>query len=128
MWLSDAISFAKCRGRRAALGVILASACLAWAIAAIVATGQGTAQNSQSYPANQEPLARVNVDLVQMDVIVTDAKGNHITDLRPEEFEMAITRCRSRLSIRMRQRSARQRGRRRTLRWLSERAYRNGCC
>ncbi len=36
----------------------------------------------------QEPLARVNVDLVQVDVIVTDAKGNHVTDLTAADFEI----------------------------------------
>ncbi len=35
-----------------------------------------------------EPVIRVNVDLVQVDAIVTDAKGHHITDLRPEDFEV----------------------------------------
>jgi VWFA-related protein len=34
------------------------------------------------------PLVRVNVDLVQVDAIVTDAQGNHVGDLKPEEFEI----------------------------------------
>lgn len=34
------------------------------------------------------PAIRVNVDLVQFDVIVTDAKGNHVDALQPEDFEV----------------------------------------
>ncbi|MGC4055861.1 MAG: VWA domain-containing protein [Paludibaculum sp.] len=29
-----------------------------------------------------------NVDLVQVDAVVTDSRGRHVTDLRPEEFEI----------------------------------------
>jgi VWFA-related protein len=31
---------------------------------------------------------RVSVNLVQVDAIVTDSKGHHVTDLRPEDFEV----------------------------------------
>ena len=30
----------------------------------------------------------VSVNLVQVDAVVTDAKGHHVTDLRPEDFEV----------------------------------------
>jgi VWFA-related protein len=63
-------------------------ALLVLAFAAIAAAGQDPAQNSQQNPAREKPLVRVYVDLVQMDVVVTDAKGNHVSDLRPEEFEV----------------------------------------
>lgn len=46
------------------------------------------AQSPQQGPAREEPLARVNVDLVQVDAIVTDSKGIHLTDLKPEDFEI----------------------------------------
>ena len=36
----------------------------------------------------QEPLVRVNVDLVQVEAVVTDSKGTHITDLKPDEVEI----------------------------------------
>ncbi len=36
----------------------------------------------------RQPLARVNVDLVQVEVVVTDSKGNRITDLRADEMEV----------------------------------------
>ncbi len=57
-------------------------------LAAIAASGQDAARNSQRSPEPEKPLVRVNVDLVQMDVVVTDTRGNHITDLKPQEFEI----------------------------------------
>lgn len=63
-------------------------ALLVLVLAAIAAAGQDPAQNSQQNPEREKPLVRVNVDMVQMDVVVTDAKGNHISDLKPEEFEI----------------------------------------
>ncbi len=57
-------------------------------LAASASPGQDSARNSQQNPAGEEPLVRVNVDLAQVDVIVTDAKGNHVSDLTPEEFEI----------------------------------------
>src|SRR5579871_2507747 len=42
---------------------------------------------SRSAPAAQDPLQmRVNVVLVQLNVAVTDNKGNYVTGLRPEDF------------------------------------------
>ncbi|HVW07287.1 MAG TPA: VWA domain-containing protein [Bryobacteraceae bacterium] len=38
--------------------------------------------------APADPVIRVTVDLVQVDAVVTDAKGSHITDLKPEDFEI----------------------------------------
>jgi VWFA-related protein len=35
-----------------------------------------------------DPLIHVNVDLRQVDLIVTDKKGNHVTDLQPTDFEL----------------------------------------
>jgi VWFA-related protein len=67
---------------------LAAHACLALLLAVAAGAGQDPAQNLPKRPADQQPLVRVNVDLVQMDVVVTDAKGNHISDLKPEEFEI----------------------------------------
>lgn len=36
----------------------------------------------------QEPVIRVDVNLRQVDLILTDAKGNHISDLRASDFEL----------------------------------------
>jgi VWFA-related protein len=36
----------------------------------------------------QEPIARVTVDLVQVEVVVTDSKGNRVTDLTADEMEI----------------------------------------
>jgi Ca-activated chloride channel homolog len=37
---------------------------------------------------DDQPHIRVNVDLVQLNVAVTDSKGNYITGLRPEDFQV----------------------------------------
>jgi VWFA-related protein len=39
--------------------------------------------------AGDGPLLKINVQLVQVDVVVTDSKGRHIADLRPEDFEVS---------------------------------------
>jgi VWFA-related protein len=46
------------------------------------------AQVPPAIPA-EPPLVRMNVDLVQFDVVVTDAQGRHVTDLKPEEFQVS---------------------------------------
>jgi hypothetical protein len=33
-----------------------------------------------------EPVIRVSVDLVQVDAVVTDARGHHVTNLKPADF------------------------------------------
>jgi VWFA-related protein len=50
----------------------------------------GAAAVGQAPPATpaEPPLIRMNVDLVQFDVVVTDSQGRHVADLRPEEFEV----------------------------------------
>lgn len=39
-------------------------------------------------PPRQNEVVKIGVTLVQVDVTVTDKKGNRITDLRPEDFEV----------------------------------------
>ena len=39
-------------------------------------------------PPSEEGTIRVFVELVEMDVIVTDRKGHHVTDLRKEDFQV----------------------------------------
>jgi VWFA-related protein len=39
-------------------------------------------------PTGEEPLLRITVTLVQVDAVVTDSKGRHVTDLKPEDFEV----------------------------------------
>jgi Ca-activated chloride channel homolog len=46
-------------------------------------------QNAESRPAQDDPThLRVNVVLVQLSIAVTDNKGNYVTGLRPEDFEI----------------------------------------
>lgn len=56
--------------------------------AILLAAVFGLAQNQQQPTGIEQPLVRVNVDLVQIDVVVTDSKGHHVADLRPDEFEV----------------------------------------
>ena len=39
-------------------------------------------------PPSEDGTIRIFVELVEMDVIVTDRQGNHVTDLRKEDFEV----------------------------------------
>ena len=34
------------------------------------------------------PVIRVTVDLVQVDAVVTDSQGRHVTGLKPEDFQI----------------------------------------
>lgn len=51
----------------------------------------GAAAFAQAPPATptEPPLIRMNVDLVQFDVVVTDAQGHHVADLKPGEFQVS---------------------------------------
>jgi VWFA-related protein len=88
MPLSAATPSGKRDRRRFARSPARAKTVLVLVLAATAASGQDAARNSRQGPEPEKPLVRVNVDLVQMDVVVTDAKGNHITDLKPQEFEI----------------------------------------
>lgn len=46
------------------------------------------AQTSKSTPKPEEDVVRISTTLIQLDVTVTDKKGNPITDLKPEEVEI----------------------------------------
>lgn len=55
--------------------------------------------SSGSQPAAQDPTnLRVNVVLVQLNVAVTDSKGNYVTDLRPEDFVITEDKIPQKLS------------------------------
>jgi VWFA-related protein len=43
---------------------------------------------AQPLLAQQEPVIRITVNLVQIDAVVTDSKGRHITDLTADDFEI----------------------------------------
>lgn len=43
---------------------------------------------SQAADAAKEPEIRISSSLVQVDVVVTDKKGHHVTNLNPEDFEV----------------------------------------
>lgn len=53
------------------------------ASALLLASSAASGQDQQD-----QPIVRVSVDLVQIEAVVTDSKGNHVTDLKPEDFEV----------------------------------------
>lgn len=54
--------------------------------AAILRAGQSGAGQAQAGP--QTPTFRVAVDYVEVDVLVTDAQGNYVRDLKKEDFQI----------------------------------------
>jgi len=61
----------------------LSAIVLVFAIAAI-----GFSQETKPKPANDSDVVRISTNLIQVDVSVTDKKGNAVTDLKPEEIEI----------------------------------------
>jgi VWFA-related protein len=64
----------------------------AWLLSTIVLAAATAAAQSVPAPPDKEtrsPLViRSGVELVQVDTVVTDGKGRHVTDLRAEDFEI----------------------------------------
>jgi VWFA-related protein len=61
----------------------------------VPAQSQKESQPSQPTPTPQEDsdegdVVRITTNLVQFDAVVTDKKGQQVTDLRPEEFEVTV--------------------------------------
>ena len=50
--------------------------------------GGGIAPQNQSTDANSNVVLRFDVNLVQMDVVVTASKGRRVMDLGPEDFQV----------------------------------------
>lgn len=50
--------------------------------------GQGTGQDPRKAPAEES--LRINTQLVQIDVVVTDRKNRHVRDLSGEDFEIEV--------------------------------------
>src|SRR5436190_7370702 len=46
------------------------------------------AQQSTPTPRGDDPVVKVRTDLTQLDVTVTDNKGNVVTGLKPDDFEV----------------------------------------
>lgn len=42
----------------------------------------------RSVPEKSPPVIRITVERIQLDAVITDKKGRHVTDLRPEEIEI----------------------------------------
>ncbi len=45
-------------------------------------------QKTETPEQDDSDIVRITTNLVQLDVVVTDSKGNQVTDLKSENFEM----------------------------------------
>src|SRR5690242_9028333 len=51
--------------------------------------GNRPADQSKAGERDNDDVVKISVTLVQVDAVVTDKKGRHITDLKPEDFEIS---------------------------------------
>lgn len=62
-------------------------------------TEQASAQQSQAQQTKKDDdVVRISVTLVQIDAVVTDQRGRHISDLKPEDFELFEDNRRQRIT------------------------------
>ena len=60
-----------------------------WIVGLAIAAMALSAGKSRQIPsAAEERIVRITVALVQVDAVVTDSKGKHVTDLKAEDFEI----------------------------------------
>ena len=60
----------------------------ALALGLLVPTLAGQQPQTPAPADDDEEVVRITTNLVQVDAVVTDRDGRHVTDLRPEEFEI----------------------------------------
>lgn len=53
-------------------------------------SAQNPAPPSPPAPESSQNVVRISTQLVQVDVVVTDKKGHHVTDLTPADFELLV--------------------------------------
>src|SRR5215471_6368867 len=62
-------------------------------------TQKALAQESKAQQSKKDDdVVRISVTLVQIDAVVTDQRGRHITDLKPEDFELLEDNRRQRIT------------------------------
>jgi VWFA-related protein len=73
-----------------ARSVIAAAVCVGAVTAGITLVAQTPAQQTPALqtPAQETPRLRISTTLVEIDAVVTDRQGRHVTDLTPEDFEL----------------------------------------
>jgi len=78
-------------GRRVSLGRV-GLVMLAVALAVAAPAGQPSQAPPQPPPQPQRPVFGARIDIVTVDVVVTDRQGKPVTDLKPEDFEITENR------------------------------------
>lgn len=56
------------------------------ALAALLGTAAKESRATMPVARPDAPVVRISVEIVQLDAVVTDRKGHHVTDLGPEDF------------------------------------------
>lgn len=57
-------------------------------LAVVLALGLPLVARAQAPPPPDRPVFRLSIELVQIDAVVTDRRGRHVTTLGPEDFEV----------------------------------------
>lgn len=65
-----------------------AAAIVSFGLVAIIATPRSNAATNVPEKPAAPPVIRISVERIQLDAVVTDKKGRHVTDLRPDEIEV----------------------------------------
>jgi VWFA-related protein len=71
-----------------ARSVIASVVCVGVVAAGITLVAQTPAAKTPETPAQEIPRLRISTTLVEIDAVVTDRDGRHVTDLKPEDFEL----------------------------------------
>src|SRR5437763_8933072 len=59
-----------------------------WLVLAVVLLCAAAAFSQQRTPTPDNDVVKISTNLIQVDVTVTDSKGNPVSDLKPDEIEI----------------------------------------
>jgi VWFA-related protein len=71
-----------------ARSVIASAVCVGVVAAGITLVAQTPSAKTPETPPQEIPRLRISTTLVEIDAVVTDRAGRHVTDLKPEDFEL----------------------------------------
>ena len=69
---------------------ILFSTFLSFALLPAVAQQPKSAPAPTQTPSQQDDVVKITTNLVQIDAVVTDKNGKHVTDLQPDDFDIRV--------------------------------------
>jgi VWFA-related protein len=71
-----------------ARSVIASAVCVGVVAAGVTLVAAQSQQSPATPPPLDPPRLRISTTLVEIDAVVTDRQGRHVTDLKPEDFEL----------------------------------------